>query len=323
MPTRTAARRDIRGANELTLAALALVGFFALAVATDFNLLTAGTMDAFLRFLAVPVVIGLAQMAVLAVGQMNLSVGALTGFCAMASAALMVDGGVPAPFAVLAALVIGAAAGLVNGLLVVVTRINGFIVTLATMTIFEGLRYGINGTGTYQGYSPALLRIGHASVLGIPLVFLIALAVAGGVALFFRRSVPGRHMLASGGNPFAAHLSGISNNRSIVLGHALSGLLAGVAAVMIVADLASVNASIGDDLLLPSFAAPIIGGVALTGGVISVWGTVLASFLIRLVEVTQAQFNINRRFIDLVIGAVVLGAVLLGRARHKITGGER
>ena len=98
----------------------------------------------------------------------------------------------------------------------------------------------------------------------------------------------------------------------------LSGLLAGVAAVITVAASGSVNSSIGDDLLLPSFAAPIIGGVALAGGMVSVTGTLLAAFLVRLVDVMQAQFGINPRWIDLIIGAVVLGAVLLGTARQRI-----
>jgi len=79
----------------------------------------------------------------------------------------------------------------------------------------------------------------------------------------------------------------------------------------------SVNASIGDDLLLPSFAAPIIGGVALVGGAVSVLGTCLAAFIVRLVDVAQAQYNINPRWVDLVVGGVVLGAVLLSQTRDR------
>ena len=307
-----------KGPPELTLAVLAVVGFVALAIATGGNLLSAGTLEAFFRFLAVPIVIGLSQMVVLAVGQMNLSVGALTGFCAMAAAWLMLEAGLPAPIAVLAALALGLAVGVANGVLVVLTRINGFIVTLATMTIIQGLRYGVNGPDTYQGYSAGLRAFGRASVLGLPAVFLVAIAVAVLVGLYFSRTVPGRKLLASGGSPFAARLSGISNDRSLITAHGLSGLLASVAAVITVAASGSVNATIGDDLLLPSFAAPIIGGVALTGGMVSVTGTVLAAFLIRLVDVMQAQFGINPRWVDLIIGAVVLGAVLLGTARQKL-----
>ena len=85
---------------EFTLALVALAGFVALAVATGGNLLSAGTLGAFFRFLAVPIVIGLSQMVVLAIGQMNLSVGVLTGFCAMVAAWLMIEAGLPAPIAV-------------------------------------------------------------------------------------------------------------------------------------------------------------------------------------------------------------------------------
>jgi ribose transport system permease protein len=312
-----ASRRFLR-TPEFSLAVLAVVGFVVLAIATGGNLLSAGTLGAFFRFLAVPIVIGLSQMVVLAVGQMNLSVGALTGFCAMAAAWMMLKAGLPAPVAVLAALALGLAAGLINGLLVVLTRINGFIVTLATMTIIQGLRYGVNGPDTFQGYSAGLRAFGRASLLGLPLVFLVALVVAGLVAWYFARTVSGRRLLASGGSPFAARLSGISNDRSLVIAHGLSGLLAGVAAVITMAASGSVNASIGDDLLLPSFAAPIIGGVALVGGMVSVTGTLLAAFLVRLVDVMQAQFGINPRWVDLIIGAVVLGAVLLGTIRQKL-----
>jgi ribose transport system permease protein len=323
MTTLTAAsvatsRRRLTRTPEFSLAVIAAAGFVALAVATGGNLLSAGTLGAFFRFLAVPIVIGLSQMAVLAVGQLNLSVGALTGLCAMVAAWLMIEAGWPAPIAVLAAILLGLLAGVVNGVLVVLTRINGFIVTLATMTIYQGLRYGVNGPDTFQGYSPGLRRFGSASVLGLPLVFLVALVVAIGVALFFARMTTGRKLLASGGSPFAARLSGISNDRSLIIAHGLSGLLAGVAAVLTVAASGSVNASIGDDLLLPSFAAPIIGGVALAGGMVSVTGTCLAAFLIRLVDVMQAQFGINPRWIDLIIGAVVLGAVLLGTVRQRL-----
>ena len=312
--------RTALGSPQSMLALVCAAGFVVLAVTTHGNLLTGATLAALLQYLAVPMVIGLSQMAVLAVGQMNLSVGVLTGFCAMSAAWMMAVAGVPAPVAVLAALLLGAAIGLVNGLLVVFTRINAFVVTLATSTIIDGLRYGINGPDTYQNYSPGLVRLGRDSVLGLPVVFLAALAVAVGVWAFFARTVAGRHVLASGGAPAAARLSGISNDRSVLIAHTLSGLLAAVAAVLTVTLSGSVNASVGDDLLLPSFAAPIIGGVVLAGGVVSVLGTCLAAFAVRLVNVAQAQFAISQAWVDLIVGAVVLGVVLLGAIRPRIGG---
>ncbi|MDQ1732539.1 MAG: ribose transport system permease protein [Pseudonocardiales bacterium] len=307
--------REFVRSTDFTLIVLAAAGFVVLASTTGGNLFTGQTLKAVFQYLAVPILVGLAQMAVLAVGQMNLSVGVVTGFTAMVAAWLMVRVGLPAPVAVLAAVLLGGAIGLANGLLVVLTRINGFIVTLATMTVIDGLRYGVNGTGTFQNYSSGLVKLGQGSLVDVPNVFILAVLVALAVAVFFRRAVLGRQLLASGGNPLAARLSGISNDRAIVMAHVLSGLLAGVAGIVDVALSGSVNASIGDDLLLPSFAAPIIGGVALTGGVVAVLGTCLAAFIVRLIDVAQAQYSIDKSWVDLIVGAVVLGAVLVTQVR--------
>ncbi|MGH3745538.1 MAG: ABC transporter permease, partial [Mycobacteriales bacterium] len=170
--------REAVRSPEFTLAVVALAGFVVLAGTTHGNLLHGGTLRAVFQYLAVPVLVGLAQMAVLGVGQMNLSVGVLTGFCSMIAAWLMIAAGLPAWLAVIAATLTGGAVGAVNGLVVVLTRINGFIVTLATMTIIDGLRYGVNGTSTFQGYSPGLVRLGQGSTLGVPNAFLAALVVA-------------------------------------------------------------------------------------------------------------------------------------------------
>jgi ribose transport system permease protein len=320
MPGARRARRSSFRGTDATLGVLSIAGFAALAATTHGNVLSGPTLRALFQFLAVPILVGLSQMCVLCVGQMNLSVGVLAGLCAMVAATLMVDAGLPAPLAVVLAVVVGVAAGFVNGLLVVLTRINGFIVTLATMSILGGLRYRINGTSTYFGYSPRLVRLGQSSIGGIPTVFVFVVLVAAALAGFFRRTVLGRQLLASGGNPLAARLSGISNNRSVIVAHMLSGLLAGIAAIAIVALSGSVNSTTGDDLLLPSFAAPIIAGVALSGGTVSVLGTCLAAFLVRLVDVARAQYNLSASWVELIVGAVVLGAVLLEQIRSRQQG---
>jgi ribose transport system permease protein len=300
-----------------TLAAI-VVGGLVLLTATGGHLVTsAGPRNTFLAFLTVPVLIGLAQLVALAVGQMNLAVGALGGFVAVTIGVLMADHGLPLVAAVLVGLALGTAFGALNGIIVVLTRVSGFVVTLATMTVLLGLQYRVIGTRTVGGYSPALKSFGNASIASVPLTFLAALAVAGAVGFFLARTVPGRRMLASGGNPLAARLSGISNGRAIVLAHTLSGLIIGVAAVLTAASLDNVNTSIGGDWLLPSFAAPIIGGVVLSGGSVSVTGMVLAAFIVRLVDVGRAQFSLDPNWVNFVVGAVVLGTVLLSRVREQ------
>ncbi len=160
------------------------------------------------------------------------------------------------------------------------------------------------------------MSLGRASVLGVPTVFLAAVVVAVLVA-------PSSPAASSVGRcwPAAATRSPPGSRGSRTTARSSSPTPSPAARrhrrVLVVALSGSVNASIGDDLLLPSFAAPIIGGVALAGGVVSVLGTCLAAFIVRLVDVAQAQYNINPRWVDLVVGAVVLGAVLVSQKRVK------
>jgi ribose transport system permease protein len=219
----------------------------------------------------------------------------------------------PAGVAVIVGLLTATAIGLATGVAIVGTQINGFIVTLATMTILLGAQYRLTGTRTVDGYSRTLRDFGTAAPLNIPLVFVTALVAAALLAAFMYRTVAGRRLLAAGGNPLAARLSGISTDRQIVAAHTLSGLLIGVAAVTATASLPGVNRSVGGDWLLPSFAAPIIGGVALTGGSIAVLGTVLAAFVTRLIDAARAQFSLDPSWVNLLIGLVVLGTVAGGR----------
>ncbi|MBF4572545.1 ABC transporter permease [Herbiconiux sp. VKM Ac-1786] len=314
---RRSGRRPVLRSQSITLIAIVVAGTVLLGIASGGDLFSPVGIRTFFQFLAVPILIGLAQMITVAVGQLNLAVGAIGGVAAALAAVLMADVGVPPLIGALVPLVVGALAGLANGWLVVLTRINGFIVTLATMTILLGAQYALVGTRTVSAdnWQP-LAAVGRATVLGVPLIFLAAVAVAVVVALAFRYTRSGRRLLASGDNPEAARLLGISNDRSVVLAHTASGLLCGVAALVSLAALPGVNQSVGGDWLLPSFAAPIIGGVALTGGTVAVLGTVLAATVVRLVDTARAEFQLAPAWVNFVIGAVVLGTVALDRVRQ-------
>lgn len=313
---RTGVRALLRS-QSITLVVIVVAGTVLLGLASGGDLFSPVGVRTFFQFLAVPILIGLAQMITVAVGQLNLAVGAIGGVAAALAAVLMADVGVPPLLGALVPLAVGLLAGLANGWLVVLTRINGFIVTLATMTILLGAQYALVGTRTVSAANwEPLAAVGRATVVGVPVIFLAAVAVAVVVALAFRYTRSGRRLLASGDNPEAARLLGISNDRSVVLAHAASGLLCGVAALVSLAALPGVNQSVGGDWLLPSFAAPIIGGVSLTGGTVAVLGTVLAATVVRLVDTARAEFQLAPAWVNFVIGAVVLGTVALDRVRQ-------
>ncbi|KQZ85152.1 hypothetical protein ASD56_01940 [Microbacterium sp. Root166] len=312
--------RKLVSANNLLLIGVVIVGAAILAVASSGQFLSPVSITSFFRFVSVPILIGLAQMVTLCVGQLNLAVGAIGGVAACLSGVMISSWGVNPWIGALFAVVTGAVLGLVNGLLIVGTRINGFIVTLAMSQILIGLQYALVGTSTISRSAwPEVAAFGRAEILGIPVIFIMTLLVAAVIALFFAQSVTGRQLLASGGNSSAAQLAGISIDRSIVIAHALSGLLCGVAAFVSISFLPGVNTTVGGDWLLPSFAAPIIGGVALVGGSVAVLGTVLAAMVVRLVDAASPIFKFDAAVVNFVVGAVVLGTVALGRLREVQT----
>ncbi len=301
------------------LAAAIVIGAVVLAFLSP-NFLTEFNIYVMLRSFCVSLLVGFAQMVTLGVGQMNISVGALGGLVAICFGGMMEVLGFPIILAVPLAIAIGALGGLINGLLTERTGINGFIITLATASAFTGINLGITESIPFYNMPPALVAFGEQRFLAFPYLLIAPVIVAALLGLFFARIVPGRQLLAVGGNPQAADLSGISRGRIIVLAHVLSGALAAVAAVLAVAQLGSAQPTIGADWLLLSFAAPIIGGAALTGGYISVLGTTFAVILIALIENGMVLAKVDPYWVQFLLGALILAAVWLNRWRAVRTG---
>jgi len=301
------------------LAVAILVGAAILAVIAP-NFLTEFNIYVMLRSFCVALLVGFAQMVTLGVGQMNIAVGALGGLVAIAFGGLMEVYGLPIVAAVPLALLIGAAGGFINGVLTVRTGINGFIITLATASAFTGINLGITESIPFYKMPPALVAFGEQRIGAFPYLLVAPVIVAALLGLFFARTVPGRQLLAYGGNAQAAELSGIPRERTIVMAHVLSGLLAAGAAILAVAQLGSAQPSIGSDWLLLSFAAPIIGGAALTGGHVSVLGTLFAVVLIALIENGMVLAKVDPYWVQFLLGALILAAVGLNRWRAVKTG---
>jgi ribose transport system permease protein len=307
-------RQRVLSTEWSALAVAILIGFSFLsllspAFLTEFNLYV------MLRSFCVVLVVAFAQMLTLAVGQLNLSIGALGGLVAIAVGGMMEKFGLPVGLAILIGLLIGVAGGLVNGLLTVRTGINGFIITLATASAFEGVNLGITRSIPFYNLPPGFVAFGTERFFAMPYLLIPPVIVAVALGFFLARTVPGRYLLAVGGNAQAAELSGIPRDRIIILAHALSGLLAAVGAILAVAQLGSAQPTIGADWLIISFAAPIIGGAALTGGHISVAATALAVVLIVLIQNGMVLAQVDPYWVEFMLGALILAAVGLNRLR--------
>ncbi|MFO1039544.1 MAG: ABC transporter permease [Geminicoccaceae bacterium] len=292
-----------------------LAGAIALAILRP-GFLSSFNLYVLLLAFSLNAVVALGQMIILAIGQMNLALGAIGGLCAIVFAGTMQVWGLPWPLAALLALVVSSACGLLNGLLIIGSGINAFIVTLATLYIFKGINLGLTEAQPFYGIAEAVKAFGNAALGPLPWLLVVPLLAAAGIAFLLARTVAGRQMLAVGGNTNAAVLSGISVPRTVILAHVISGLLAGIAGMLATARLQSGQPSIGDDWLIMSFAAPILGGAILTGGHVSVAGTCMGVLVVALITNALVLLAVDPFLVQLLLGLLILAAVVLNRWRE-------
>lgn len=300
----------------LPLLLMAIAAIIVLALISN-SFLSTYNLFVMLRILSVTSLVALSQMVVIAIGQMNLAVGAIGGLVAILFGAMLEIYGVPIPVAIVVAVSLGLLCGAANGMLIAWTKINGFIITLAMLSVFTGLTYGITKSIPFYNM-PQALKAAYDSYLGpVPIILFIPVLAALGVGFILNWTRVGRHMLAMGGNPAAAELAGISTTRTMIFTHMLSGSLAGIAGVVAVARLGTAEPSIGADWLLASFAAPVIGGAALAGGHVSVIGTMIAVVLVILLENGLLLARTNPFYVQFFLGALILLAVMFNQWRAR------
>ena len=298
----------------VTLAVVALIVLLAAlypAFRSEFNTFV------LLRTVSIFAVVGLAQLANLAIGEFNLSIGTLGGLVVVTAGWVMEDGGYGLAVGIAVALGVGIAAGLLNGALTVVSGLSGFVVTLGTMSVFYGLALAISDATPFYDIPWRIGDFGSSRSGPLPGLLVPAVVAVICIAVFFGRSRSGRNVLAVGGSTEAAALAGISHVRARLIAFALSGLLVAIAALMSMSTLGSAQPSIGSTWILTSFAVPIIGGSALNGGRVDVPGAFVAALLIGLINNGIVLAKIDPYWEDLAIGIVVLAAVLVARGKGE------
>ena len=276
------------------------------------------------RLVSQYVLVALAQAVCLVVGGMNLSVGAISSLSTVALGVCLTQWAPPdvvgegnaIALAVGFALAVGLACGLINGLLVVLIKINPFIVTLSTMFVFQGLRSGISGGKPYVYEAPAFGVVGQGSIFGVPYFFLIMLAVLVVVAYMYRNTVFGRRMLATGGNEDAARLSGIRTGRMVIGANVLSGFIAALVAILYASENGSAAPETGDGWLIVSFAVAIIGGTGLNGGIISALGILMGGIIYTLIRYELYALKANTYYMNVYFGLLILLAIVIDRGRE-------
>jgi ribose transport system permease protein len=312
-----------RGSTQLGLLIILAV-LWAVFASLSRGFLSAFNLNALGRSVAVDVVVGFAQMVVLATGGMNLSVGAI-GVCSVMLAGYFLQVlGLPIPVAIAATLACGGALGCLNGVAITKTGVNSFVVTLATASLFSGGMLILSHGAPLNGLPHEMGAFGKAMIGPVPALAFVALAIGALLHILFAHSVLGRQILAVGANSRAAEMSGVPVSRVIVVVHVLSGVLAAAAALMLTARLgAAMPAVAGDDWLLPSFLGPVIGGTALAGGAASVIGTILGALLVSTIRSGLLVLQFASFWLQLFLGIFLLAAIMIERYRSVLSAREQ
>lgn len=255
----------------------AVILFFSLATSTFFNSITLRTVA---TEQAVTAIAALGLTVALAAGVFDLSISAMIGLANIVVAEFMARDGIPIVPAILLTLAIGAAVGVVNGLLVVKARIDPFIATLGTQSILTAGILLTSGNENVLGIPPGFLKIATTEVLKIPLpvIYVVVLAL---VMWYVLEWTPiGRRLYATGGNREVARLAGVRTDAFVIGAFVCSGMIAAAAGVLVVATIGTGSSEVGPSYLLPCFAAGFLGATQFRPGRFNVWGTVLAVYLL-------------------------------------------
>jgi ribose transport system permease protein len=277
---------------------------------TSDNFLTSDNLRNILVSSSVIGVVVVGMTFVIIGGGIDLSVGALVALASVWSTTIATQDYGPVVM-VLCALLVGAGAGLVNGLLIAYGRLVPFIVTLAMLVSARGLAAKMAGNRTQIVTQQSIKDIARTDVIGVPLLVVILGAVVAVGWFVLNRTTFGRRTFAIGGNVEAARLAGIDVRRHVALLYVLSGLCCGIAAVMLVARTTTGSSTHGQLYELDAIAAVIIGGTLLSGGK----GTLIGSFLGVLVFTTIQNIfilnNLATEVQNIAKGLIIVAAVLL------------
>jgi simple sugar transport system permease protein len=267
----------------------------------------------------------LAEALILICGRMDLSLESTFGLAPGVAAWFVLAPGIThgvgwlsGAWSIPITLVVGAAIGWLNGLLIVRFRLNGFIVTLGMLIVLRGLLTGISGGKTFFNLPSSMIYLGNAVWLGLPAsiwICLILYAVAIGVTGYTRF---GRSLYAIGGNADAARAAGIRVDRVLWGTLVLASVLAALGGLLLTGRLASVAASQGNGAIFTVFAAAVIGGVSLNGGRGTIFGAFTGILLLYMIQNVLTLAGVPAQWIGALNGAIILVALIISR----ITSGQ-
>ena len=260
--------------------------------------------------------VAVGQAIVIITRNVDLSVGSVMGLTAYLTGRLFVDvPGIPIVVVVIAAVLLGAFLGLVNGALVAFAKVPAMVITLGTLYAYRGINVLWTGSDRINASDMPkdFLALGTQQILFIPVLSIVAVIVLALAAWYLRNTRGGREYYAIGSDPSAAELYGLKVTRRVLSAFVLSGALAGLAGVFYAARYGSISSQAGSGWELDAVGAAVIGGIAITGGVGTVWGAAIGAMLLMTINRALPILGIPDFWQRAVVGVLIIGAIVLDR----------
>lgn len=274
--------------------------------------LTVDNMLNMLRQTSINGFLAIGMTFVVLTGGIDLSVGSIVGASGMFAALVArTETGIPWFLAVLTGLAVGLMLGLLNGIIIAYLKVPAFIATLGMLSIARGFTFMASDAKPVPGLSPQFLKMGGGSIgiIPIPIIVLAMVLIVCYVVLYKTRY--GRYVFATGGNPVSARVSGINIKMIICSVYMISGVLAGLAGVILTSRVTSGLAASGEGYEVDAIAAAVIGGNSLAGGRGRLWGTIIGFLIMGAMNNGLDMMAVSSYWQLVIKGIIIIGAVML------------
>lgn len=290
-----------------------------LAIMRPKTFFSTATLTQILSQSSVNILIAMGEFFAILIAGIDLSVGSVVALTGMLSAQMMVAGINPL-LAVVLGVLFGGLLGFINGTLVNVTGLHPFIITLGTQSIFRGVTLIISNSSAVFGFPASFTKVISYRIFDIlPIVAIIAIAVALVLSFLTRKTKLGRNIYALGGNKESAWYSGINVKMHTLIVFIISGICAGIAGIVLLGRVGSAEPAAATGFDTYAIAASIIGGTSFFGGKGKIFGVVMGGFIIGVINYGLNILAVPSVWQQVVMGLLIIGSVALDRfvARKK------
>ncbi|MGN6685352.1 MAG: ABC transporter permease, partial [Devosia sp.] len=309
------ARRNYSFLLALTLLGLLVLLWAALTFATP-NFLTERNIPNLLRQGSMIAILALGQTFVIITAGIDLSVGAIAGFCTVVIAMLL-QAGSPVWLAIVITLLVGLAIGIFHAFGITRMGLPPFIITLATLTSLRGIGLLMTNGATISITNKDFTDFATQDFLGIPSLFWMVILIAIPSYVFLNHTRWGRYIFAVGSNPESARLSGVRVQLIVYVAYSLSATFAAFVGILLATRIGIGNATQADGWELQAIASSVIGGTSLFGAVGSVHGPLIGAFILATINNGANLLNVNSFWQRIVTGALIIIIVFFDQLRRR------